>query len=122
LDLAGGDSLKVVNARFHQPVKSLLDDEQAGLDFVAIARQASLGIMAVCALLVLRMFKGAKKKVKMKAVPEQLPAGEVAGGLLPGAAGASEPLVLRRQIASALQDDPERVKQLFTSWIEEKGG
>jgi flagellar M-ring protein FliF len=122
LDLAGGDSLKVVNARFHQPIKSLLEEEQAGLDFVAIARQASLGIMAICALLVLRMFKGAKKKVKMGAVLGQLPAGEAPGGLLPEAAGASESLVLRRQIASALENDPERVKQLFTSWIEEKGG
>ena len=122
LDLAGGDSLKVVNARFHQPIKSLLEEEQAGLDFVAIARQASLGIMAVCALFVLRMFKGAKKKAKIAAIPGQLPAGEMPGGLLPEAAGASKSLVLRRQIASALENDPERVKQLFTSWIEEKGG
>jgi flagellar M-ring protein FliF len=122
LDLAGGDSLKVVNARFHQPVKSLLDEEQAaGLDFVAIARQASLGIMAVCALFVLRMFRGAKRKVKMEAAPAQLPPSEVGGGLLPAGTGGSEPLVLRRQIASALENDPERVKQLFTSWIEDNG-
>jgi flagellar M-ring protein FliF len=122
LDLTGADSLKVVNARFHQPAKSLLDEElKAGLDFVAIARQASLGIMAVCALLVLRMFRGAKKKVKAEAAREQLSAGEGETGLLPGAAGAAEPLVLRKQIASALESDPERVRQLFTSWIEEKG-
>ncbi len=122
LDLAGKDSLKVVNARFYRPVASSLDEElSAGLDFVGIARQASLGIMAVCALLVLRMFRGAKKKVKMGAGPEQLPASEGAAGLLPGGAGGSEPLVLRRQIASALENNPERVKQLFTSWIEEKG-
>jgi flagellar M-ring protein FliF len=123
LDLSGSDSLKVVNARFHQPVKSLLDEElKAGLDFVAIARQASLGIMAVCALLVLRMFRGAKKKVKMETVRAQLAASEGDTGLLPGATAGSEPLALRRQIASALENDPERVKQLFTSWIEEKGG
>jgi len=123
LDLAGADSLKVVNARFHQPVDSLLDEElKAGLDFVAIARQASLGIMAVCALLVLRMFRGAKKKVKMETGREQLGAGEGQAGLLPGGAGGPEPLLLRRQIASALENDPERVRQLFTSWIEEKGG
>ena len=123
LDLAGGDSLKVVNARFYRPDKSLLDEEvAAGLDFVAIARQASLGIMAVCALLVLRMFKGAKRKVKMEAGTGQLAASEAAGGLLPGGSGGPEPLVLRRQIASALENNPERVKQLFTSWIEEKGG
>jgi len=123
LDLSGLDSLKVVNARFHQPVKSLLDEElKAGLDFVAIARQASLGIMAVCALLVLRMFRGAKKKVKAEAGRAQIAASEGDTGLLPGAAAGSEPLALRRQIASALENDPERVKQLFTSWIEEKGG
>ena len=123
LDLEGGDSLKVVTARFHRPVASLLDEElSAGLDFVAIARQASLGIMAVCALVVLRMFRGAKRKVKMEAGTAQLPGGEGTGGLLPSAAGGSEPLVLRRQIASALENNPERVKQLFTSWIEEKGG
>ena len=122
LNLAGADSLKVVNARFHQPAESLLDEElKAGLDFIAIARQASLGIMAVCALLVLRMFRGAKKKVKMETGREQLGAGEGQTGLLPGGAGGMEPLVLRRQIASALENNPERVRQLFTSWIEEKG-
>jgi len=114
LDLAGGDSLKVVAARFHRPAESLLDEElSAGLDFVAIARQASLGIMAVCALLVLRMFTAGQ---------EQLAGGEGPAGLLPGAAGGMEPLVLRKQIASALENNPEHVRQLFTSWIEEKGG
>ena len=123
LDLAGGDSLKVVNARFNQPVKLLLDEEKkAGLDFVAIARQASLGLMAVCALLVLRMFRGAKKKVMMETGRGQLAAGEGNTGLLPGGVGGSEPLLLRRQIASALENNPERVRQLFTSWIEEKEG
>ena len=123
LDLAGGDSLKVVTARFHRPVNSLLDEElSAGLDFVAIARQASLGIMAVCALLVLRMFRGAKKKVKVAAGQERLTGTEGPAGLLSGGAGGMEPLVLRKQIASALENNPERVRQLFTSWIEEKGG
>jgi len=78
--------------------------------------------MAVCALLVLRMFRGAKKKVKMEAAPAQLSGSEGIGGLLPGGGGGSEPSILRRQIASALENNPERVKQLFTSWIEEKGG
>ena len=122
LDLAGGDSLKVVDARFHRPAESLLDEElAAGLDFVAIARQASLGIMAICALLVLRIFRGAKKKVKSEAGPGQLAGSEGAAGLLPGTAGGSEPMILRRQITSALENNPERVRQLFTSWIEEKG-
>jgi hypothetical protein len=77
--------------------------------------------MAICALLVLRIFKGAKKKVAASAaMPEQLPAGAGAIGFLPAEAGKSETLVLRRQIANALERNPEQVKQLFTSWIEEK--
>ena len=91
-----------------------------GLDYIAVARQASLGIMAVCALLVLRMFRGAKKKVKLEAAAEQLPGAEGAAALLPGETRGS-PLALRRQIAGALERDPDRVKQLFASWIEEKG-
>ena len=122
LDLAGTDSLKVVNVKFHRPVESLLDEEPSGgLDFIAIARHASLGIMAICALLVLRLFKGAKKKVQLEAVAELMPGAESSTGILPGGAGSPGPLVLRRQIASALEHDPERVRQLFTNWIEEKG-
>ncbi|MEA3224305.1 MAG: flagellar basal-body MS-ring/collar protein FliF [Planctomycetota bacterium] len=120
LDLAGGDSLKVVDAPMVRATQSLLEEEPpGGLDFVAIARQASLGIMAICALLVLRMFKGAKKKVQSEA--EALPGAEGAGGLLAGVTAGPSPMALRRQIASALEKDPDRVRQLFTSWIEEKG-
>jgi len=116
LDLSGGDSLTVVAVPFHRPAESLLEEElSAGLDFIAIARQASLGIMAVCALLVLRMFRGARKKVKVAAGQEQLAGGEGPAGLLSGAAGGMEPLVLRKQIASALENNPEHVRQLFTS-------
>jgi flagellar M-ring protein FliF len=122
LDLAGTDSLKVVNVKFHRPVEPPLDEElSGGLDFIAIARQASLGIMAICALLVLRMFKGAKKKVQSEAVAEQLAGAEGSSGILPTGTGSSEPLVLRRHIASALEQDPEHARQLFASWIEEKG-
>jgi flagellar biosynthesis/type III secretory pathway M-ring protein FliF/YscJ len=122
LDLEGADSLKVVDVKFQRPSISVLDEElSGGLDYIAIARQASLGIMAICALLVLRMFRGAKKKVKLEeAAAEKLPGAEGAAGLLVGETSSS-PLVLRRQIASALERNPERVKQLFANWIEEKG-
>jgi flagellar M-ring protein FliF len=122
LDLTGADSLKVVNVKFHRPAEPLLDEElSGGLDFMAIARQASLGIMAICALLVLRMFKGAKKKVQSEAAAGHLPATEGSTGLFAGGTGSSGPLALRRQIASALEHDPERVRQLFTNWIEDNG-
>jgi len=122
LDLARGDSLKVVDARFQQPADMLPAMEASGgLDYLAITGQASLGIMAICAFLVLRMFKGAKKKAALNAASEP-PGGEGNAGFLPGETGVSEPLLLRRQIAHALENDPERVRQLFTRWIESNGG
>ncbi len=124
LGLKDTDSLKVVEARFNRPLKSLIDEETkaGGLDFVAIAGQASLGIMAVCALLALKLFSGATKKAgaTAAATPRQLSGGQGPAGSLPaGGAGAG---VLRKQIAGALQSNPEQVKQLFASWIQEKEG
>jgi flagellar M-ring protein FliF len=123
LDLAGADTLKVVDVKFQNPVVPLLGEEEAGgLDYLAIARHASLGIMAICALLVLRMFRGAKRKAALEAEARQLPGAEGVTALLSGGTGGPEPLLLRKQIASVLEQDPERTKQLFVSWLEEKGG
>ena len=122
LGLKETDSLKVIQAKFHRPAESLIGEEESGgLDFVTIARQASLGITAICALLVLLVFRGAKKKASATATAEQLPGTQGAVGLLPAGAESSEPIVLRKQIASALQSNPAQVKQLFSNWIEEKG-
>ena len=119
LDLEGRDSLKVVDVRIPRQEETLIEEEESGgLDYIAIARQASLGIMAVCALLVFRMFKGAKKKVQLEAASPALPKAGGSAGLLPEEAGLS-PMIFRRQIASALENDPERVRQLFSKWIEE---
>jgi flagellar M-ring protein FliF len=119
LDLEGRDSLKVVPVRIPRQQVQLLDEEPSGgLNYIAIARQASLGIMAICALLVFRMFRGAKKKVQAEAAAQQTSKAEEKMGLLPEPTGIS-PAVFRKQIASALEKDPERVRQLFTKWIEE---
>jgi len=118
LGLKETDSLKVVQTKFHHPpVESLIEKEPSKWPrYIAIARQASLGVMAICALLVLRVFSGAKKKVASTAPAGHLPGAEGAVGLLP--AGEVEPSVLRQQIAGS----PEQAKQLFSSWLEEKGG
>ncbi|MHC4069357.1 MAG: flagellar basal-body MS-ring/collar protein FliF [Planctomycetota bacterium] len=125
LKLDKGDTLEVVEAKFNRPTEALIGVEEAdGLDFIAIARHSSLGIMAICALLVLKLFRGAKKKAAEMGATGQLPAtGGVAAGLLPTGAGGegSESLVLRRQIADSLRSNPEQAKQLFSSWFEEKG-
>jgi flagellar M-ring protein FliF len=119
LDLNGRDSLKVVPVRIPRQQEQLLEEEPSGgLDFVAIARQASLGIMAICALLVFRMFRGAKKKVQAETAALPVAKAEETMSLLPGQSGVS-PVAFRNQIASALEKNPERVRQLFTQWIEE---
>jgi flagellar biosynthesis/type III secretory pathway M-ring protein FliF/YscJ len=120
LGLEQTDALTVVEAKFHRPLESLVDEETSGgLDYIAVARQASLGVMAICALLVLKVFSGSKKKAA--AAAGQLPPAEGTAGLLPaGTEGDGEALALRREIAGALQSNPEQVRQLFTSWLEER--
>ncbi len=112
------EDLKVVDVRFNNPVESLIGKEEpGGLDFVAIARHSSLGVMAICALVALKMFRRAKRKA---AVTEQLPAaGGQTAGLLP--AEAPDSSVMRRQIANILRSNPEQAQKLFSSWLEEKG-
>jgi flagellar M-ring protein FliF len=121
LGLKDTDSLKVVPTKFHRPNQNLASEITGKkLDLVVIARDASLGIAAICALLVLKIFSKARRKAQAQAAvsPEQLAAGE-GQALLPAAAESSEPAVLRRQIAGALRSNPEQVRQLFTSLIKE---
>ena len=89
------------------------------LDFVAIARNASLGIMGISALLVLKIFTKASKKAAAEAVPAQLPAGaEMA--MLPGGAQSAEPVVVRRQLADVMRSNPDQARKLFVNWLQEK--
>lgn len=119
IGLKDANSIKVVNARFFRPPLAEVEEVKK-FDFVAIAGQASLGIMAICALLVLKMFSGAKKKAGLVPLAAALPASQETAGLL--AAGIeNDPLVLRRQIADSLRNHPEQAKQIFTNWLDEKG-
>ncbi|MFA5784533.1 MAG: flagellar basal-body MS-ring/collar protein FliF, partial [Phycisphaerae bacterium] len=123
LGLKDTDSLKVVPVKFNRPVMAeVVEEEQPGLArFMPIIQNASLGIMAICALLVFKMFAGAGKKAAAADQSQaQLPQGMEGMGLLTAAPEAAEPVVLRRQIASALQNNPEQVKKLFASWVEER--
>jgi flagellar biosynthesis/type III secretory pathway M-ring protein FliF/YscJ len=120
LDLKGRDSLKVVEAKFFRPA-AIPDEEQQAkrLDYPAIARHASLGITAFCALLVLRIFTKAGKKAASEPAA-QLPAGAEAAGLLPGMTTAAEPVVVRRQLAEVMRNNPDQARRLFTNWLQEK--
>lgn len=131
LGLEDDTAIKVVDVRFNRPLDTLLSEEPSSWPrYIAIARHASSGIMAICALLVLLMFGRAKKKAEAEPESEkrqeELPEAEEPVGLLTegeeGEEGvvAPDPLLVRKQIAGALEQDPERVKQLFASWLEEK--
>jgi flagellar M-ring protein FliF len=120
LGLTTADSLTVVQADFYKPVIPVDIEEPSSTGrYLAIAKQASLGIMAICALLVFKIFGGAKSKAVAEVATQQLPQGQAAAGLLP-AGGGSESLVLRRQIATAMQNNPEQVKSLFMNWLTEQ--
>jgi flagellar M-ring protein FliF len=120
LDLKGRDSLKVVEAKFFRP-PAISDEEKQpkGLDYSGIARNGSLGITAICALLVFRIFTKARKKAAAEAAA-QLPAGAEAAGMLPGAATAAEPVVVRRQLAEVMHNNPDQARRLFANWVQEK--
>lgn len=120
LGLKPDDSLKVVNARFSRPTEPLLDEKPSPWPrYLALAQHLSLGIMAICALIVLRVFSKARRKAAEAGV--QAPGGgtDFGGFLPPGQAGA-EPSLMRRQIAHALRTNPDQVREMFRHWIEEK--
>lgn len=116
------DGLKVVNVKFNRPAELLAEDESRQLDYIQIARHSSLGIMAICALIALKIFGGAGKKAFAESggTLSAASTGSFAG--LPAASpDMSESMMLRRQIAVSLQNNPQQVKQLFSSWLQEKG-
>jgi len=124
LGLKETDSLKVVEARFNRPVEPIMEEE--GRDwsrYIAIARQVSLGVVAICALGVLRILGGRKAKASaaVGAGSEQLAHHSESAGLLPGGQAGEEGSQLRRRVALALQSNPEQAKRLFSSWVEEEG-
>lgn len=121
LGLKNTDSIKVVNAQFHRPAEVPAEEEPSSWPrYLAMARQLSLGLMAVCAVVVLRIFSRARGKAAAPAVPGELPENAAAGGMLTAGEPAAEPLLVRRQIAHALKQNPDQVRQMFLSWIQEK--
>jgi flagellar M-ring protein FliF len=121
LGLKESDSLKVVNAKFQRSSEPAIEEAPSNWPrYVAIARQLSLGIMAVCALIVLRIFRKAHRQAAATAQVQALPAGQGQEHLLPAAESAAEPVILRRQIAHALKSNPEQVREMFLSWIKEE--
>lgn len=118
-------SLIVVNTAFNRPMIAGAADS-GGYEklsrYIEIARQSSMGVLAVCALLVLKIFSGAKKKVA--AVEASAGAGQLESmsmGMLPAGTGNESSAAFRRHITGALKENPEQVKQLFASWLSGEG-
>jgi flagellar M-ring protein FliF len=119
-------SLIVVNTAFNRPMIASAADS-GGYEklarYVEIARQSSMGVLAICALLVLKIFSGGKKKVA--AGEASVEAGQLGSlmsvGMLPAGRSDDSAAALRRHITGALKQNPDQVKQLFTSWLTGEG-
>ena len=121
--LTDASALVVKDVPFYRPIIPV-DDSSGGYmklsRYIEIARQSSMGILAVCALLALKIFAGAKKKAGAEGAAAL--GGEQGQGLamLPvGQAELGPQMIYRQQITSAIQQNPEQVKQLFASWLAE---
>jgi len=115
-------SLIVVNTAFNRPMVASTDDS-GGYEklsrYIEIARQSSMGVLAICALLVLKIFSGAKKKAVAAGASEQLES--LSMGMLPAGSSDASAAALRQHITGALKENPAQVKQLFASWVSKEG-
>ncbi|MCF7955410.1 MAG: flagellar M-ring protein FliF [Phycisphaerae bacterium] len=109
------ENLTVKDVPFNRAAIPEQDETPWHVAYIDIFKQSSLGIMAICALLALKVFSGKVKPGKGGRAVSHLPGGSE-GGIAALQSGD-----MREQISIAYRSDPEQVKELFTSWIEEKG-
>ncbi len=131
LKVTDTEAIQVVQAKFRKEKDAnLVEEEPGGLDFVAIAGQASMGIMAICAVVVLKVLNGSKKKAVVRSSRTSLPLPAEGGGMPALVAGgeteeteaedgAYELMELRRRIGDSLRANPDQAKRLFTSLLDE---
>ena len=125
------DELKVVSCRFHRPDAAAETAEE--VDFLAnpqfyldAARHASVGILVLGALVALKIFGGSKRKAAAEGAlvgaAMEVGPGVGAGHLLgPGVPRSADSARLNERIATALQDNPDEVKRLFRTWVQQQG-
>lgn len=124
-ELLKDENLTVRHVAFNRPTVPI-EAQTDGFDnwqrYIELARQSSMGILAVCALLALKIFTGAGKKAaaaQAQAVgATALPSG--AAGLLGAGAGNEAAHAIRQHIAGQLRQNPEQVRQLFANWLTEE--
>ncbi len=118
-DLLDDTALTVVDVSFQRPVM-VSDDEAASYDkmarYIEIARQSSVGVLAICALIVLKIFTGAGKKAGAGEKGTEALAEGSPVAMLPAGGDAA---AYKSHIATSLRKNPEQVRQLFTAWLAE---
>lgn len=118
------ENLTVKHVPFIRPMPTMTADAGFGYEslerYIEIVRQSSMGVMAICALLALKIFTRAGRKAAIEGATltaKGLAAG--ASGLLPAGGGNETVEVIRQQITTQLRENPEHVRQLFATWLAE---
>jgi flagellar M-ring protein FliF len=124
-DLLKEEDLTVKHLTFNRPQTTILNEEPTALEkmgpILEITRQGSMGLLAVCALLVLKIFMRAGKKAATEQAELSSQQALLSPGtqLLPTGTGDDAVAAMRNQISMQLRENPEQVRQLFTTWLSE---
>ncbi|MEN6308700.1 MAG: flagellar basal-body MS-ring/collar protein FliF [Anaerohalosphaeraceae bacterium] len=120
-ELLKPENLTVRHVPFNRPMVQELNDT-VGFEkwdrYIEIARQSSMGVLALCALLALKIFTSAGKK----AAAAQQSANALGAGnpaLLTVGTGVEAANAIRQHISSQMRQNPEQVRQLFANWLAE---
>ncbi|MGC9335526.1 MAG: flagellar basal-body MS-ring/collar protein FliF [Anaerolineae bacterium] len=120
--LTDENALTVKNVPIYEPpmsVTAVSQDFERMSRIVDLVRHSSMGVLALCALIVLRIFTKASRRIaEVPAAPEST--GQLASsglGLLPP--GADPSAAYRQRIATELRQNPDQVRRLFASWLAE---
>jgi flagellar M-ring protein FliF len=123
------DSITVVDVPFHQaPLADVAEIAAPNLmgSVLKYAKDFSLGIAVLGVLIVLRTLRGKKAGVVVGIEGASVEAGGAPGGTLSQQNQARQlkgnDRQLRSKIVSALNSNPDQVKQLFLSWVESSQG
>lgn len=123
-ELLKDENLTVRHVAFNRPVSPIAIDTD-GFEkwqrYIELVRQSSMGILAICALLALKIFTGAgRKAAAAQAAASANALGSGAAGLLGAGTGTETANAIRQHIAGQLRQNPEQVRQLFASWLTEE--
>jgi len=126
-DLIADTNLSVKHVAFNRPQATVFNDEPTTLDKLApyaeIARQSSMGIFAICGLLVLKIFTRAGKQAADANPPAndsgQLQTLPLSGSPMLTSGDNDGKAAMRNQISWQLRENPEQIRQLFSSWLSE---